>query len=218
MDFDLRSLPLGARYKLLNSTITPRPIAWVTSVSADGHVNAAPYSFFNCVGVEPPLIVLGLLKNLMTRELKDTATNILATGEFVVNLVCEADAEKMNLSSVDAPADVSEIDYAEIETVPSALVAPPRIASSPVSFECRKAAALDIGTHQTVMIGEILMAHIADAFVSNPEKYYLDTPAMKLIGRTHGAGWYVRNSDSFQIERPRFDPERAERTRAGRKD
>lgn len=208
MRYDLRELSLPARYKILNSTVTPRPIAWVTSVSQAGVVNAAPYSFFNVCGVEPPLVVLGLLKDLRTRKLKNTATNIIDTGEFVVNLVCEADAEKMNLSSVDAPHEVSEIDYADIETIPSEAVRPPRIATSPVSFECRKVAALDIGTHQTVMIGEILVAHIADAFISDPEKLYLDTPAMGLIGRTHGAGWYARTTDQFKLDRPAFDPER----------
>lgn len=213
MKFDMRSLPMAARYKIVNSTITPRPIAWVTTVSKNGIGNAAPYSFFNCVGTEPPLIVLGLLKNPATRAIKDTGTNIIDTGEFVVNLVCEADAEKMNLCSVDAPPDVNEIDYAELETVPSELVSPLRIATAPVSFECRKHVALDIGTLQTVVIGEILMAHIRDEFISDPEKLYLDTPAMKLIGRTHGSGWYVRNSDQFQMERPKFDPDRAKRTK-----
>lgn len=208
MRYDMRELRLGDRYKILNSTVTPRPIAWVTTVSKDGVVNAAPYSFFNVCGVEPPLVVLGLLKDLRTRALKDTARNILDTGEFVVNLVCEADAEKMNLSSVDAPSGVSEIDYAGIETAPATAVKPPLIASSPVSFECRKAVALDYGTHQTVMIGEILVAHIADQFISNPEKLYLDTPAMGLIGRTHGAGWYARTTDQFAIERPVYDPAR----------
>jgi flavin reductase (DIM6/NTAB) family NADH-FMN oxidoreductase RutF len=208
MQFDMRELPMADRYKIVVSTITPRPIAWITSMSKAGVVNAAPYSFFNAVGAEPPLIVLGLLKTGATRELKNTAANIVETGEFVVNLVSEADAEIMNLSSVDAPAHVSEIDYAGIETLPSAVVAPPRIASSPVSFECRKVAALDIGSHQTVVIAEILIAHIGDAFISDPQKLYLDTPAMKLIGRTHGSGWYVRNSDSFQLERPRYDPDR----------
>jgi len=197
---------MAARYKIVNSTITPRPIAWVTSVSAAGVVNAAPYSFFNAVGTEPPLIVLGLLKEPRTRNLKNTASNIIETGDFVVNLVCEADAEKMNLTSVDAPPDVSEIEYANIETLPSTVVKAPRIATSPVSFECRKLVALDIGTSQTVIIAEILIAHIADAFISDPAKLHLDTPAMKLIGRTHGAGWYVRNSDQFQMERPRYNP------------
>ena len=207
MQIDMRTASFADRYKIVNSTITPRPIAWITSVSKDGVVNAAPYSFFNAVGTEPPLITLGLLKDPKTRGLKNTATNIIATGEFVVNLVCEGDADKMNRSSVDAPADVSEIDYAGIETVPSIVVAPPRIASSPVSFECRKVAALDVGSFQTVMIAEILMTHIADQFVTNPEKLYLDTPGMKLIGRTYGSGWYVRNSDEFQMERPRYDPD-----------
>jgi flavin reductase (DIM6/NTAB) family NADH-FMN oxidoreductase RutF len=147
--------------------------------------------------------------------MKDTATNIIATGEFVVNLVCEADAETMNLSSVDAPREISEIDYAGIVTVPSETVAPPRIASSPVSFECRKVAALDIGALQTVVIGEVQVMHVADEFIANPEKLYLDTPAMKLIGRTHGAGWYARTSDQFVMERPRFDPERAAKGKDG---
>jgi flavin reductase (DIM6/NTAB) family NADH-FMN oxidoreductase RutF len=211
MQFDMRSLPMPIRYKIVNSTITPRPIAWITSQSAAGVRNAAPYSFFNAVGTEPPLIVLGLLKAPATRALKDTATNIVETGEFVVNLVCEDDAGTMNLCSVDAPSDVDEIAYAGIETVPSELVAPPRIATSPVSFECRKIAALDIGTLQTVVIGEILMAHIRDEFITDPQRVYLDTPAMKLIGRTHGSGWYVRNGDSFQMDRPAFDLERAKR-------
>ncbi len=202
----MRALSLGARYKIVNSTITPRPIAWITTVNAAGLVNAAPYSFFNACGIEPPLVMLGLLKDLQTREFKDTARNILDNGEFVVNLVNEADAERMNQSSVDAPSDVSEIDYAGIETTAASVVKPPLIASSPVSFECRKVAALDVGTHQTVLIGEILVAHIKDEFVSDPAKLYLDTPAMGLVGRTHGAGWYARTNDQFALERPRFDP------------
>ncbi|WP_336962717.1 flavin reductase family protein [Sphingobium aquiterrae] len=208
MQFDMRSLPMAANYKIINSTITPRPIAWITTVSQSGVVNAAPYSFFNAVGAEPPLIVLGLLKEPVTRALKHTASNIIASGEFVVNLVSEADAQKMNECSVDAPADVSEVDYAGLATAPSVVVAPPRIATSPVSFECRKVAALDIGSMQTIIVGEILMAHIADEFITNPERIYIDTPAMKLIGRTHGGGWYVRNSDSFQMERPAYDRSR----------
>src|SRR5436190_20900813 len=156
MQFDMRALPMATRYKILCSTITPRPIAWVTTMGRDGDCNAAPYSFFNAVGAEPPLIVLGLLKEPRNRSLKDTAHNIIETGEFVVNLVCEADAETMNECSVDAPRDVSEIDYAGIQTEPSVVVKPPRIATSPVNFECRKLAALDIGTLQTVILGEVL--------------------------------------------------------------
>lgn len=205
MQFDMTALPLALRYKILNSTVTPRPIAWVTSQSPDGVVNAAPYSFFNVVGVNPGLVVLGLLKDPRTQGMKNTASNIMATGEYVVNLVCEADAGKMNMTSVDAPAEISEVDYASLETAPAVKVKPPLIATSPVSFECRKAVALDYGPGQTIILGEILMAHIRDEFITDTEKVYLDTPAMKLIGRTHGGGWYVRNSDSFKMDRPAYD-------------
>lgn len=212
MQFDMTAIPLGSRYKILNSTVTPRPIAWVSSMSPDGVVNVAPYSFFNVVGVNPGLVVLGLLKDPRTQGMKHTASNIMATGEFIVNLVSEADAKQMNLTSVEAPADVSEVDYAKLEMAPAVKIAPPRIATSPVSFECRKAAALEYGPGQTIILGEILMAHIRDEFITDPDKLYLDTPAMKLIGRTHGGGWYVRNSDSFQMKRPNYtataDPEK----------
>jgi flavin reductase (DIM6/NTAB) family NADH-FMN oxidoreductase RutF len=143
--------------------------------------------------------------------LKDTAHNIVETGEFVVNLVSETDAQTMNECSVDAPRDISELEYAGVQTEPSVLVKPPRISTSPVSFECRKLVALDIGTHQTVIIGEVLMAHVKDEFITDREKIYFDTPAMKLIGRTHGSGWYVRNSDSFKMDRPPFDPSRLDK-------
>lgn len=207
MQFDMAAATPAIRYKIINSTITPRPIAWITSLSEAGVVNAAPYSFFNAVGTEPPLIALGLLKAPRTRGLKNTAANIIATGEFVVNLVTEDDAGRMNACSVDAPADVSEVDYAGLEVVPSSRVAPPRIATSPVSFECRKVAALDVGSAQTVVIAEILVTHIADRFITDESRVHFDTPAMRLIGRTHGSGWYARGSDQFQLDRPTYDPD-----------
>lgn len=210
MQFDMRTLPLLARYKIINSTVTPRPIAWITTLNENGSVNTAPYSFFNAVGDEPPLLVHGLLKDPETGALKDTAANIMRSGEYVVNLVCEADAEKMNLTSVNAPRGVSEAEYADLELAPSVAVKPPRIATSPVSFECRKHTALDIG-RQTVLLGEILIAHIADAFIADPKQLHLNTPEMKLIARTHGAGWYARTSDQFKMNRPTYDPERLKR-------
>lgn len=206
MELDMRSLSVTARYKILNSTVTPRPIAWITSLSEDGVLNAAPYSFFNAVGDDPPMLVHGLLKHHIHHGLKNTAANIVATGEYVVNLVCEDDAERMVQTSVDAPDDVSEIDYARIETLPSTAVKPPRIATSPVSFECRLVQTIDF-PRQTVVLGEILVTHIKDEFVLDPARLYLDTPAMKLIGRTHGSGWYVRNSDQMQIDRLNYDPD-----------
>jgi flavin reductase (DIM6/NTAB) family NADH-FMN oxidoreductase RutF len=207
MKLDMRELPLAARYKIMTSTVTPRPIAWVTSLSADGVVNAAPYSFFNCVGADPPLVVLGLLHDFATGEMKDTATNIQASREFTVNLVREADAAQMNETSASVPRAVSEVDYAGLATLPSEVVAPPRIATSPASFECRAVEILVIGK-QTVVIGEVLIAHVADEFITDPAKLYLDTPAMGLVARTHGAGWYARTTDQFSMERPVYDPER----------
>lgn len=208
MQFDMRTLPLMARYKIINSTVTPRPIAWVTTLSVDGVGNTAPYSFFNAVGDEPPMLVLGLLKHPVTGLMKDTARNIVDTGEFVVNLVTESDAERMNLCSVDAPPQVDEAARAGLPMLPSSVVRPPRIGSSPVGFECRKLAALDIGPRQTVVLGEILVAHIADEFILDPQKFYLDTPAMKLVGRLHGSGWYTRASgDMFKMERPARFPD-----------
>lgn len=208
MELVMAELPAKQRGKVLVSTVTPRPIAWVTTVSPAGVVNAAPYSFFNVMGDDPPTLVLGLMRR-PDRTDKDTATNIIATGEFVVSLVSEADAETMNLSSAPAPAEVSEIAYAGIATAPARLVRPPLIATAPVSFECRMLDVLEYGPSQVIAVGEVLVAHIKDEFVLDAEKLYLDTPAMKLIGRVHGAGMYVRTSDQFEMPFARYDPARA---------
>jgi len=211
MQIDMTTLPVAQRYKVLTSTVTPRPIAWVVTQDADGLVNAAPYSFFNAMGDDPPMLAIGMLKHHVRTDDKDSATHIRATREFTVNLVCEADAEAMNLSAVDCPRDVSEIDYARITTAPSVKVTPPIVATAPVSFECRLLELVEIGPRQVVVLGEIVMAHVRDEFVMNPDKLYFDTPAMKLIGRTHGSGWYARTSDQFQIDRQGFDPARVTR-------
>lgn len=214
MQFLMADLPVRQRYKILVSTVTPRPIAWVTTLGENGIVNAAPYSFFNAMGDDPPLLVLGLLKDAEGAD-KDTATNILASGEFVVNMVAEHDMDAMNLSCVDAPRDVSEVEYAQIQTEPSVTVAPPRIASSPVSFECRLAHQVEIGPRQVVVLGEVLMAHVQDQFVSDPAKLQFDTLGMKLVGRVHGPSTYVRNSDHFDLKRGAYEPDRLQRLRKG---
>ena len=207
MKFLMADLPPRQRYKLLVSTVTPRPIAWVTTRGCNGVVNAAPYSFFNAMGDDPPLLVLGLLKDGNGAD-KDTASNIIETGEFVVNLVSEDDAETMNQSCVEAPRDVSEIDYAGIATAPAERVAPPLIATAPVSFECVRRELLEIGPRQVIAVGEILVTHIRDAFIADPDKLHIDNAAMRLIGRMHGAGTYLRNTDTFTMARPTFDPAR----------
>ncbi|AJP70792.1 flavin reductase family protein [Sphingomonas hengshuiensis] len=201
MEFDLEALPQAARYKVMSSAITPRPIAWVTSCSAAGIRNAAPYSFFNMMGDSPPTVALGLLRREGDGH-KDTATNILETGEFVINLVPEALAEAMNQTCADVPPEVDELAWAGIATLPSRSVAPPRIAGCPASFECVTLHALETGPGQLVVIGQVRVAHIDDAFVLDADRLHFDTPAMALIGRMHGRGWYARGTDLFQMDRP----------------
>jgi flavin reductase (DIM6/NTAB) family NADH-FMN oxidoreductase RutF len=200
MLFDMETLEAQNRYKILASTVTPRPIAWVTTRSEDGVVNAAPYSFFNALGHDPPTLALGLLAG--KGRFKDTATNILATGEFVVNLVSEKNAEAMNVTCIDAPPEIDEIALAGLTPAPSHAVRPPRIAESPVSFECRVLSSLVTGPRQTIVIGRIVCAHVEDAAVQDRERCYIDTQALQLIGRMHGSGWYARCTDLFQMDRP----------------
>jgi flavin reductase (DIM6/NTAB) family NADH-FMN oxidoreductase RutF len=202
MEFDFAHLPAADRYKLMTAAITPRPIAWLTTVSADGIRNAAPYSFFNMMGAEPPLVVVGLMRRPDGTH-KDSARNILDTGEFVVNLVGEADAQAMNFTCIEAPPDFDELAEGQIATLPSRAIAPPRIASAPIAMECRLFRDIEAGL-STVVLGEVLQFHIADAIV-DPQRLHVDTPTMALIARMHGSGWYARSTDLFQMTRPSFD-------------
>lgn len=203
MKYDLSQVPTEIAYKVLASTIVPRPIAWVTTRSKTGQINAAPYSFFNAVGSAPPTIVLGLLGR-PEGGFKDTAANILETGEFVVQLVPERLADAMNMTCIDAPNGINELELAGLEAVPSDIVQPPRIAASPVAFECRTLHALKTGPNQTLIVGQVLCAHIDDAFILDAERAHFDTPALELIGRMHGGGWYSRAVPAFHLERPTY--------------
>lgn len=139
--FDFTELSAAERYKLLGGLVVPRPIALVTSHSPEGRVNAAPFSFFNVFAEEPPLVVLGL--GISPRGgAKDTTLNIRDTGEFVVNLVDEPIAEAMNLCAIDFPPEISEVEVAGFDLIPSDGVAPPRIGQAPVGLECRRSVTL----------------------------------------------------------------------------
>jgi flavin reductase (DIM6/NTAB) family NADH-FMN oxidoreductase RutF len=199
MHFDFSAMPAPDRYRLMASAITPRPIAWVTSQSASGARNAAPFSFFNMMGSAPPIVAIGMMRRPDGTH-KDSAQNMLDAGEFVVNLVGEPDIRAMNLTCIDAPPDIDEITLAGLEIAPSIAVAPPRIATAPVAMECRVLQTLEIGT-TTLVIGEVLHFHVRDEFY-DPATRRLDTPAMQLIGRVHGSGVYARGTDLFELERP----------------
>jgi flavin reductase (DIM6/NTAB) family NADH-FMN oxidoreductase RutF len=200
MEFDFEMLAADDRYKLLTSTIVPRPIAWVTTLSKNGARNAAPFSFFNAMSKDPPLLAVGIMAD-GDGSMKDTARNILDTGEFVVNLVPRVAAEAMNLTSIDAPPDIDELALAKLETAPSLKVKPERIVISPVSFECRLHTPIEL-SNQLIALGEVVQAHIADAMMLDAAKLYVDTPAMHLIGRMHGRGLYATTDSIFQMPRP----------------
>jgi flavin reductase (DIM6/NTAB) family NADH-FMN oxidoreductase RutF len=201
MHFDLAQLPATDAYKLLVSTVVPRPIALVTTVDGGGRVNAAPFSFFNAVSSVPPVVVLGISPGVNGGDgYKDTERNIRDTGEFVVNLVDEALARRMNVCAVDFPADVAELDRAQLTALSSAGVRPPRIAEAPVGFECQRITGLSLGSRATLEVGRVIHIHIRDDLV-DPAKFYVHTERMGLIGRMHGRGWYARTSDLFLMDR-----------------
>lgn len=201
MELDLEGEFAGRAYPILAGLVTPRPIALVTTVSPDGKVNAAPFSFFNAVSSDPPVVVLGI--NGVGPDgggYKDTERNIRDSGEFVVNLVDEALAERMNICAVDFPSEIGELEPAKLTALPSVGVKPPRIAESPVSFECTRITGLSLGGNSTMEVGRVIHIHIRDDLM-DMEKLYVKTDQIGLVGRMHGRGWYARTSDLFLMER-----------------
>ena len=200
MFFDFAELDPTNVYKLMTSTITPRPIAWVVSQSAEGQLNAAPFSFFNAMSGDPPIIALGI-GNRDSGQPKDSFRNITQTGQFVVNLVCHSMVGPMNITAIEFGPEVNEVEMARLETLPSTKVKPPRLKDAPVAFECEFFQSVDIGNQRAVILGRLLAVHIGDEFVTDPVRCHIDTPALQLIGRMHGAGWYARTTDLFKLDR-----------------
>jgi flavin reductase (DIM6/NTAB) family NADH-FMN oxidoreductase RutF len=200
MTFDFSVIPASARYKLLTSVVVPRPIAFVTTVNRDGIVNAAPFSFFNCFGSDPAIVAL----NVGDREAgvpKDTAANIAATGEFVVNLVTEAIVNQMNLCATDFPVGTDELKETGLTAVPSRFVKPPRVGESPVSMECRHHQTLTIGNNRMI-IGAVLAMHVRDDLVD--AKNFHVAPDLHAIGRLGAPDRYARTDDQFGLRRVAF--------------
>jgi flavin reductase (DIM6/NTAB) family NADH-FMN oxidoreductase RutF len=201
MQFDFQSMKPIDRYELLLGTILPRPITIVTTHSSDGALNAAPYSLFNVVSHDPPVIMIAVLPHLEGR-LKDTATNIFATREFVLNLVPRSMAEAMNITNIDAPQGTNELALAGLDVAPSALVKPPRIAGSPVAFECALLTALSFNSNQAVIFGQVLTAFVSDDLVVERSCGVVDTPKLDLFGAMHASRWYCTATDRFEMVRP----------------
>ncbi len=198
VDFDPALLAPDQQYRLVASTVVPRPIALVTTMR-DGVVNAAPFSFFNMVGVDPPMLMISVAPRL--DRPKDTVRNIEASGEFVVNIVSRAVAEKMNACAASLPPDRSEIDTSGFQTAPSLKVAPPRLVECPAQFECKVLQILKLGRKpNTMIVGEVVHFHYRDGLVD--DKFTVDGAKLDAVGRISGAGLYARLSDVFSMVQP----------------
>jgi flavin reductase (DIM6/NTAB) family NADH-FMN oxidoreductase RutF len=200
MLFDFATLPAKERYKLLVSTVVPRPIAWIVSQDLNGQLNAAPFSFFNAFAGDPPVVGIGIGSHDLGRP-KDTRRNIRDTKQFVVNLVSEENAEAMNVTAIEFEPGVDELREAGLTTVPCLHVKPPRIAESPVSMECELLQIIELGLESGLVLGRVLAMHVREDCVLEPARHYIDTPGLRLIGRMHGSGWYARTSDLFSMDR-----------------
>jgi flavin reductase (DIM6/NTAB) family NADH-FMN oxidoreductase RutF len=199
MELDLEREYADRAYPILASLVTPRPIALVTTVSPEGKINAAPFSFFNVLGADPPIVALAP-GDRDDGTPKDTALNIRRTHQFVVNLVDEAIAEAMNRCAASLPYGENELAHAGLQTAPSALVKPPRIRESPVNFECLEWGTLQIGENR-VVIGLVKRVHLRDELFDR-EKRRVRGENLFLIGRMASPHWYCRTRDRFEMIRP----------------
>lgn len=190
----------GDVYKLLASVILPRPIAWVVTKDDAGALNAAPFSFFNVLSSDPPLIAIAF-SAAPDREGKDSLHHIRRRKEFVVNMVPEELAEAMNITASNAPRGTDETALAGLELAASKVVDVPRIAGSPVALECRLFETIEPGGSTTILLGRVVYVHVRTSAFENPERLHIDPAQMRLIGRMHGGGGYCTTRDVFYIER-----------------
>lgn len=199
MQLDLEGEHASRAYATLSSLITPRPIAWVTTLGPDGAVNAAPFSFFNCLGANPPIV--GFCPGDRDNgEPKDTARNIRLNHEFVVNLVDESVAEAMNLTAATLPYGESELKSAGLTTHPSLSIKPPRIAEAPASLECKEWGTLQIGGNR-LTIGLVTRVYVRDDLF-DLETMRVRFDRYEVIGRMASPDWYCHTSGRFEMKRP----------------
>jgi len=208
MDARPSDLPHRDFYRILISSVAPRPIAWVSTLSASGQPNLAPFSFFNAVSARPPLLAFSPSLRVTTAAdatrsaEKDTLRNIRETGEFVVNVVTYEVAEVMNLTSGEYPASVNEFELAKLTPRPSQVVKPAQVAESPVSFECKLYQILDFSAPphgNSLVIGEIVSLRVDQECFKDGR---FDPDSLDLIGRMGGMQ-YSRTTQRFELERPK---------------
>jgi flavin reductase (DIM6/NTAB) family NADH-FMN oxidoreductase RutF len=182
-------------YNLLIGLVAPRPIAFVTSHDKNGLLNAAPFSAYNYLGTDPPVVAIGIADRAGSPMGKDTARNIRETGEFVINVVNEDIAQAMNLCAIDFPPEVNELEISGLDTVASQVVNVPRIAQAPAALECREISTTAIGRTR-IVLAQVLSIYVRDEFM-NLEKGYVLAEELHSIGRMNGLGNYVKTRDAF---------------------
>lgn len=201
MEITPGEVPWQTIHKLMIGSIVPRPIAWVSSVDRNGRRNLAPFSYFNAVCANPPHVLFCPTIRSTDRAVKDTLRNVRDTGEFVVNIVSEPLAEAMNVTATEFPPEVDEFEAAGLTAEPARAVQPPRVAESPVHYECRVAQIVDIGAGigaGSVVIGEVLHLQVSDELLFEGDKIQLER--LQPIGRLAGYS-YCRVTDVFDLVR-----------------
>ena len=197
-EVDFSAIGAYERYKLMASLIVPRPIALITTLSEDGVVNAAPFSMFNMLGEEPPIVMVSI-NRLTDGELKDTAAHIVRSGEFVVHIADEAIATQMHRCGERHPRNVSELQQVGLTTQPSRRVAPPRIAEAPVAFECKLRETLETESRQ-IFIGRVLWLHAREGLIDT-ERWRVKLSEYFPVGR-FGASFYTGTRERFALDQP----------------
>jgi len=200
--FDPAEQPSAEIYKLMTGAIVPRPIAFVSTIDADGIANLAPFSYFTACSSNPPVVCFCTAVRTDPRPYKDTLGNIRATGEFVVNIVSEEVAEKMNLTAAEVPPEVDEFSLSGLTPLASELVRPPRVAESHVHMECRLRQELVISDRPNggiLVFGDVVRFHV-DESVLNGNR--IDPGLLRAVGRM-GGPTYTRTRDRFEMERPK---------------
>jgi flavin reductase (DIM6/NTAB) family NADH-FMN oxidoreductase RutF len=189
-------------YKLMIGAIVPRPIAFVSTISPEGVLNLAPFSFFTGISAHPPVICFSPMVRAAGGRAKDTLSNVEATGEFVVNIVSEDFAGQMNTCSAEFPPEVDEFQVSGLTPLASEVVRPPRVAESRFQMECRLLQVVRVSPKPlggTLVIGEVLRFHVADEIFDD---FRIDPDRLRAIGRMGGAA-YARTTDRFEMERPK---------------
>ena len=206
LTFDFAALTPRERYKLLIGAVVPRPIALVTTVDANGVVNAAPFSFFNCLSADPAILALGV-EYRPTGAQKDTGRNVRDTLAFTVNVVSGALVDAMNVCAVPFPPGIDELAEAGLTAMPGVKVPCPWIGEAPAAFECRHHTTLGIGSSREIILGEVVFAHFRAGTV-DAARHHVDPVALDAIGRMGGHG-YATTRDRFDLHTMSVDEWRA---------